>query len=108
MLAVKDNKPLLADSIRDFFAQFQAAPERTPHTLAETIEKDHGRIEVRRCFAFDQLDCLAKPEQWPDLGSFAVIETERRIQGKTTRERRCYLSSPPSDAFRLLSAIRVR
>ena len=87
MLAVKDNQPHLADSIRDFFTQFQAVPERTPHTAAETLEKDHGRVEVRRCFAFDQFDCLAKPEQWADLKSFAVIESERCIQGKTTLER---------------------
>ena len=107
VLAVKGNQPLLADSIRDFFTQFQATPERTPHTLAETVEKDHGRIEVRRCFAFDQIDCLAKPEQWPDLQSFAVIESERCIQGKTTRERRFYLSSLPAEASRLLSAIRA-
>lgn len=87
VLAVKDNQPHLADSIRDFFTQFQAVPERTPHTAAEILEKDHGRIEVRRCFAFDQFDCLAKPEQWADLKSFAVIESERCIQGKTTLER---------------------
>jgi len=107
VLAVKDNQPLLADSIRDFFAQFQIAPERTPHMLAETVEKDHGRIEVRRCFAFDQIDYLAKPEQWPDIQSFAVIESERCIHGKTTRERRFYLSSLPADASRLLFAIRA-
>jgi predicted transposase YbfD/YdcC len=82
VLAAKDNQPHLADSIRDFFIQFQAVPERTPHTAAETVEKNHGRIEVRRCFAFDQLDCLAKPEQWADLKSFAVIESERCIRGK--------------------------
>ena len=107
MLAVKDNQPHLADSIRDFFTQFQAVPERTPHTAAEILEKDHGRIEVRRCFAFDQFDCLAKPEQWADLKSFAVIESERCIQGKTTLERRFYLSSLPADAPRLLTAIRA-
>jgi predicted transposase YbfD/YdcC len=107
ILAVKDNQPWLADSVRDFFTQFQVAPERTPHTAAETVEKDHGRIEIRRCFAFDQIDCLAKPEQWPDLKSFAVIESERCIRGKTTLERRFYLSSLPADASRLLPAIRA-
>ena len=107
VLAVKDNQPLLADSIRDFFTQFQAVPECTPHSVAETVEKDHGRIEVRRCFAFDQIDCLAKPEQWADLKSFAVIESERCIQGKTSVERRFYLSSLPADAARLLTAIRA-
>ena len=107
VLAVKDNQPLLADSLRDFFIQFQVVPERTPHTVAETVEKDHGRIEVRRCVAFDQIDCLAKPEQWADLKSFAVIESERCIQGKTTVERRFYISSLPADASRLLAAIRA-
>ena len=87
VLAVKDNQPLLADSIRDFFTQFQAVPERTPHTVAETVEKGHGRIEVRRCLAFDQIDCLPRPEQWANLQSFAVIESECCIQGKTTVER---------------------
>lgn len=84
ILAVKANQPTLADSMREFFDQFLAAPEQTPHTFTETVEKSHGRLETRRCFAFTQLDCLAKPEQWPDLKSFAVIEAERWIQGKTS------------------------
>jgi predicted transposase YbfD/YdcC len=107
LLAVKDNQPTLADSLRDFFAQFEAAPEKTPHSVAETIEKDHGRLETRRCYAFNQLGCLAKPEQWPDLQSFAVIESERRINGKTSLERRFYISSLPADAQRLARAVRT-
>ena len=107
ILAVKDNQPTLADSMRDFFVQFQAVPERTPHRVAETVEKDHGRLETRRCFAFDQLDCLAKPEQWPDLKSFAVIESERCINGKTSFEQRFYISSLPADAGRLAKAVRA-
>ena len=107
LLAVKDNQPTLADSLRDFFAQFEAAPEKTPHSAAETIEKDHGRLETRRCYAFNQLRCLAKPEQWPDLQSFAVIESERRINGKTSLERRFYISSLPADAQRLARAVRA-
>lgn len=107
VLAVKDNQPTLAASIRDFFAQFQAQPTLTPHTVAETVEKDHGRLETRRCYAFDPLDCLARPEQWPDLKSFAVIETERCINGKTSLERRFYISSLPADAHRLARAVRA-
>lgn len=106
VLAVKDNQPTLADSMRDFFGQFKAAPDRTPHAMAETVEKDHGRVETRRCYAFDQLACLHKPEQWPDLKSFAVIESERCINGKTSVERRFYLSSLAPDAARLAQAIR--
>jgi predicted transposase YbfD/YdcC len=107
ILAVKDNQPILADSMRDFFAQFTAAPERTPHAVAETIEKDHGRLETRRCFAFNQLDCLVKPEQWTDLKSFAVIESERCINGRTSLEQRFYISSLPADAERITRAVRA-
>ncbi|MBL8420452.1 MAG: ISAs1 family transposase [Dechloromonas sp.] len=106
VLAVKDNQPTLADALRDFYTLFKAAPERTPHTAVETVEKDHGRLETRRCYAFDQLACLHKPEQWPDLKSFGVIESERRIRGKTSVEQRFDLSSLPPDAARLANAIR--
>lgn len=107
VLAVKDNQPTLAASIRDFFVQFQAQPTLTPHTVAETVEKDHGRLETRRCYAFDQLACLHKPEQWPDLKTFAVIEAERCINGKTSLERRFYITSLPADAHRLAQAVRA-
>ena len=106
ILSAKDNQPKLADSIRDFFTIFKANPAKTPHDFAETVEKDHGRIEVRRCFAFDQLECLHKPEQWPDLASFLVIESERTIKGKTSIEQRLYISSLAPDATRISAAIR--
>ena len=107
ILAVKENQPTLADSMRDFFSQFLVAPKQTPHTFCETVEKDHGRLETRRCYAFTQLDCLAKPEQWLDLQSFAIIESERCIKGKTSCERRFYISSLPADADRLLRSVRA-
>lgn len=106
ILSVKDNQLTLADSVQDFFAAFQAAPEKTPHRFDEVVEKDHGRLEVRRCYAFDQLDCLHAPERWPDLKSFGVIASERTIKGKTTLEHRFYISSLPADAVRLNRAVR--
>lgn len=107
ILAVKDNQPTLADAMRDFFTLFKLAPDKTPHTMAETVEKDHGRLETRRCYAFDQLACLHRPEQWPDLQSFAVIESQRCVSGKTSTEQRFYLSSLAPDAARLGQAIRA-
>lgn len=106
ILSVKDNQPILADSVQDFFATFQTAPEKTPHHFEAIVEKDHGRIEVRRCYAFDQIDCLHAPERWPDLKSFAVIASERTIKGKTTLAHRFYISSLPADAVRINRAVR--
>lgn len=106
ILSVKDNQPKLADSMRDFFAAFQAAPKKTPHRCDEVIEKNHGRLEVRRCYVFDQLDCLYAPERWPDLKSFAVIVSERTLKDKTTLEHRYYITSLLPDAAQLNSAVR--
>jgi predicted transposase YbfD/YdcC len=46
-------------------------------------------------------------EPWPDLKSFGVIEAERTIQGKTSRERRLYIGSIPADAPTLAHAVRA-
>jgi predicted transposase YbfD/YdcC len=107
VLAVKDNQPRLAESIEDFWRSFRAHPAiHTPHRFAESVEKDHGRIETRRCFVFDQLHCLDKPMQWKGLRCFAVIESERATGGKITCERRLYISSLPPDAHRIAHAVR--
>jgi predicted transposase YbfD/YdcC len=108
VLAVKDNQPKLAESMQDFWASFRAhPPAETPHQWVETVEKDHGRLEVRRCYVFDQQECLHKPEPWPGLRSFAVIESERHVQGTVAVERRWYISSLAPDAQRISQAIRA-
>jgi predicted transposase YbfD/YdcC len=107
VLAVKDNQPLLADSIREFFATGQAHDwAHVHHDYYETTEKDHGRIEVRRYYAFGQLDCLSKPEQWPGLKMFGVVQSERTIKGKTSQEQRLYIGSIPVQARKLAHAVR--
>ncbi len=107
ILPVKDNQPTLAESIEDFVDAFEAAPGKTPHQFHEVVEKDHGRFEVGRCHVFDQLDCLHAPERWPDLKSFAVVTSERTIKGKTSIDRRFYVSSLAPDAQRLNEAVRM-
>ena len=108
VLAVKDNQPRLAESIEDFWRSFRAHPAtHTPHWFAETVEKDHGRLETRRCYVFDQLQCLDKPSQWKGLRCFAVLESERAINGKTACERRLYISSLAPDAQRIAHAVRA-
>ena len=78
----------------------------TWHSFAETVEKDHGRIEIRRCYAFDQLECLAEPELWKGLRCFAVLEAERQMGQAVQRETRLYISTLAPDAERLAHIIR--
>ena len=108
VLAVKDNQPKLAESITTFFEIGQAEGwQHTAHTYTESVEKDHGRLEIRRCWAFDQLDCLSAPQQWADLKMFGVIEAERTIHGKTSWERRLYIGSMAPDANALANVVRA-
>lgn len=108
VLAVKGNQPKLAESITTFFEIGQTERwSHTPHTYVESVEKDHGRLEVRRCWAFDQLDCLTYPQQWPGLKMFGVIEAERTINGKTSCERRLYIGSIAADAATLANVARA-
>jgi predicted transposase YbfD/YdcC len=108
VLAVKDNQPLLAESIQDFFTIGQQAQwHNTAHDYFETIEKDHGRIERRRYWAFNHLACLHRPEQWPGLRMFGIVEAERTVVGgKTSIERRAYIGSITADARLFAHAVR--
>lgn len=107
VLAVKDNQPLLADSIREFFATGQAAQwAHVDYDYYETVEKDHGRIETRRYHAFGQLDSLSNPGQWPGLKMFGVVQSERTVKGKTSSEQRLYIGSIPPQARKLAHAVR--
>jgi predicted transposase YbfD/YdcC len=102
----------IAQVIQDQGADYVLAVKEATHWARvaydyyETIEKDHGRIEVRRYYAFGHLDCLAKPEQWPGLSMFGVVQSERTIKGKTSREERLYIGSIPVKAKLLAHAVR--
>ena len=107
VLAVQENQPKLTESIQDFWHSFRRHPAAyTPHGFAQTVDKDHGRLETRRCYVFDQLECLDKPQQWKGLHCFVVLESERSIGDQTTRQQRCYLSSLAPDAPRIARIIR--
>lgn len=49
VLVVKNNQPKLAESITSFFEIGLAEKwKNVLHTYTESVEKDHGRLEVRR------------------------------------------------------------
>ena len=104
VLCVKDNHPKLVESF--LLAQAGVGGKLAPSSTSETTDDGHGRREVRRCWAFDAVDRLYKAEQWVDLRSFAIVERERTVGTKTSRERRYYISSLPADAKRIAHAVR--
>jgi len=110
VLSVKKNQPQLYEDIAETFACVRENGSDTlPHNFFETVDKGHGRIERRRCWATSEPDYLNHVNdggQWKSLTSVAMVESERRLDGRATVESRLYISSLPGDAERLLAATR--
>ena len=106
-LAVKNNQPALAQAIEGLFnGAHEKQWEGVPHTFAEWVEKDHGRIETRRCWVVDDLDCLGEGHKWPQAKTLAMVEATREINGVASTERRYYISSLLADAGRMGAVVR--
>ncbi len=93
LLAVKDNQPTLASAIDGMFDEALRDPTFAS-ICHETMSKGHGRTEVRRCWTLRiDKDCGEPFTQWPMLKRLVRVETERTVAGKTSVERRHYISS---------------
>jgi len=91
VLAVKGNQKHLHEAIIDYFEVAKAA--NNPLNHHEEINADHGRIEIRRGYLSTCLDTLPDILRWKGLKSIGMIESERTLDGKTSREKRYYICS---------------
>lgn len=109
VLDVKDNQEGLCTAIQELFefAEEQGFVDCEYH---KTVDKDHGRIEVRECWttsAPEYLWYLPKLEKWAGLRSIAMVRSQRRRGEETTVEHRYFISSLESDAKLTLKAVRT-
>jgi len=113
VLAVKANQARLQEELEDLFqAAQQYEFQGVPHDYARTVEKGHGRIETRECWATSDRSCLgylSKGAQWPELRTVAMVRRQRRLLGReeTTEEVAYYISSLEADASKILEAVRT-
>ena len=107
VLALKGNhKSLYEDVVELFQLARQQDWQNIDHKFYQTINKGHGRIEIRRYWTMGQTDYLLGAEQWSGLKSIGLVESERRINNHTTGEHRYYLLSIQSDAQLFAKAVR--
>lgn len=107
VLSLKGNQTGLHDDVRALFADAETRGFRdVPHTTAETVDGDHGRIEVRRVWATDDVAWLADRTQWPGLRSVLRVDSERTVGDHTTHETRFFISSLPAEAAHLGRVVR--
>jgi predicted transposase YbfD/YdcC len=109
LFCLKGNQESLHDEVRFFFDECRTGNyEDVEHSYFESVEKDHGRIETRRCWVVedDATQWLERGDEWPGLASIAAIESERKIRGKTTTDTRYFISSLKGKAEKVANAAR--
>ena len=106
ILTVKGNQDWLHQDIQSTFSgQFTLETA----SYARQVTKGHGRLEIRQCWAVDQIGTikhLRNWEKWVNLKTIVRVDAERRIDNKISTETRYFISSLAADADVLLSAIR--
>ena len=90
VLALKDNHKGLCDDA-GLWLETEVAAGRLP--IHETVEKGHGRIEIRRYSLSSQIAWLEQKPEWKGLAAVGRVESTRIIGGKTSVESRYYLCS---------------
>jgi predicted transposase YbfD/YdcC len=100
LLAVKDNQPTLHAEVDAYFDTAPAAEV----DVAESLDKGHGRLEVRVHKVSKAIDWISSEraypgaKRFPELAVVAMVEARVERKGAVSVERRSYISS------RLLSA----
>jgi predicted transposase YbfD/YdcC len=94
ILAVKGNQGRLEEDVKATIRLKEAASE------SMQTETEHGRIEIRKCFVYDDLSVMETGGRWDGLKSVIRIESSRYVGASGTHETqtRLYISSLKLDA----------
>jgi predicted transposase YbfD/YdcC len=107
VLALKGNQGTLPADVPLFFETAQATGfKAVPHTFAQTIDGDHGRLETRRCWATSDIGWLDPEGRWPGVTRIVLREATREIGEHTTTDVRFFLTTLPAAAPTILHAVR--
>ncbi|HSH79024.1 MAG TPA: ISAs1 family transposase [Herpetosiphonaceae bacterium] len=109
-LSLKGNQGTLHREVQELFAHARTTHfQDVAHDFHETVNKGHGRLEVRRHWTISETEYvqyLNTKERWVGLRSIGMVEAERHIGGTVTRETRYYIASLDGDAKRFSEAVR--
>jgi len=107
LFGLKGNQPTLHQEVLESFDDATLARlEQSPTTHHAEADNGHGRNEYRRVWVQHGVSWLSRSEQWTDLASLVLVESERTVRGVTSRERRAYITSLVAPAARMFQLVR--
>lgn len=110
VLSLKGNQGHLHEDVADMFSYFEKIGfEGFEHDYHKSVNKDHGRLEIRECWAFDPhtwADYFRSSAEWEGLQAVAMLRSHRHVGDKVTVETRYLITSLGSQAKLILQSSR--
>jgi predicted transposase YbfD/YdcC len=109
VISLKGNHGTLHEDIKNYLDWAERIKfDGISYDYYETeLEKDHGRIEQRRCWITEEIDWVEQKGDWKNFKSVIMVEAVREVIGQEkTIERRYFISSLEADAESALKAVR--
>ncbi len=110
VLAVKGNQKQLHQDLEHWFAHAdQIGFEGLDHDHCQTINKSHGRIELRKCWTITDplaFEYIRHYEGWAGIKAIVRVQRERRLPDRVEQKTAYYISSLAASAETLLNATR--
>jgi predicted transposase YbfD/YdcC len=108
VISLKGNQGNLYEDVKDYLDWAKREKFKgIEFDWCSSLEKDHGRIEERRCYVTEEIEWLEQKDDWANLKSIIMVEAIREVIGKEeTTERRYFISSLEANAEKALRAVR--
>jgi predicted transposase YbfD/YdcC len=111
VLALKGNQGNLHEDVAAIFDYAKKVDyKNVAHDFHKTVNKGHGRIEIRQCWTVDVSEWkehIRNCDAWVGIKSLVKIVSERRVGAKITVETRYFIASLESNAKQALHAVRT-
>lgn len=108
VITLKKNQGNLYDEVEKLFQSgISKGFEGIEHSTYKTEEIGHGRHEIRHYVMLSQIESrLNQDSAWSKLKSVGMVESVRKVDGKTTVETRYFISSLENNVEQFANSVR--
>jgi predicted transposase YbfD/YdcC len=109
VLGLNDHQSAMRQAVEDFFSMAGSGDfAGVSHDFCVEVDKNRGRLEMRRYWITEELRILPEAALWMGLRSIGMVERLCSIGGAQSVERHFFLSSIAAEATRFAGAVRGR
>jgi predicted transposase YbfD/YdcC len=108
VITLKKNQSNLYESVESLFkTAISTGFEGIEYSTYQTEDKGHGREEIRHYLMLSEIKKQLDPDSvWSNFNSVGMVESVRKVDGKTEVETRYFISSLQGDAKQFGNSVR--